>query len=119
PTHTYAFDATYIATHIALNECGGDTTQVNVNILNIDDDFIPSVQVVPNPFTEQSEIRFDNPQGKAYSLRLYDQQGQLVREYAEQRGDHFRIERGDLSAGLYLFQLTHEAQQYTGKLIIH
>ncbi|MEL7341604.1 MAG: PKD domain-containing protein, partial [Bacteroidota bacterium] len=119
PVHLYVFDGFYTVTHIAINECGADTVTIeNFLTENIKDDFIRSVQVVPNPFTEQTQIRFDNPQGKAYRLRLYDQHGKLVRQYAEQRGNHFEIERGDLSAGLYLFEIQHESGRYTAKLMI-
>ncbi|MEL6844652.1 MAG: PKD domain-containing protein, partial [Bacteroidota bacterium] len=117
-THTYAFDGSYTTTLIVSNECGSDTTTVLVLIGNIDSEFARSIKVVPNPFRDQTEISFDNPQGHAYGLRLYDQQGRIVREYAEQRGDHFRIERGELSAGLYLFEIHHESGSYTAKLMI-
>ncbi|MEL6651846.1 MAG: PKD domain-containing protein, partial [Bacteroidota bacterium] len=116
PSYTYAFDGTYTATHIAINECGSDTATI-VLFTNLDDDFIRSVQVLPNPFSDYAEIRFDNPGGEIYGLRLFDQRGRLIREYAEGRTDHFRIERGELAPGLYLFQITHEGRQFTGKIM--
>lgn len=118
PTHVYAFDGSYAATLIVSNDCGSDTTTVVVLIGNINDEFARSIKIVPNPFTIQTQIRFENPQAKAYGLKLYDLHGKIVRQYESRRGDHFTIDREDLSTGMYMYQIVGDKHSYTGKLIL-
>ncbi len=121
PTHNYQFSATYTVTHIVKNDCGADMVTMSVSPggdVSIDEEFARSIQVVPNPFTVQTQIRFENPQAKAYALKVYDLQGKVVREYESSRGDHFTIDRGELSNGLYMYQLVGKEHSYTGKLIL-
>ncbi|MEM6343009.1 MAG: PKD domain-containing protein [Bacteroidota bacterium] len=119
PTHTYAFDGSYTITLIVNNDCGSDTTTIFDPLsLAIDNEFARSIKVVPNPFTVQTQIRFENPQAKAYALKIYDLHGKMVREYESSRGDHFTIDRGELSTGMYMYQLVGQEHSHTGKLIL-
>ncbi|HRF38721.1 MAG TPA: T9SS type A sorting domain-containing protein, partial [Saprospiraceae bacterium] len=64
-----------------------------------------AVSVQPNPFDQSTLLRFANPEGGAYRLELMDAHGRLVRRYTDISGGEHRIERGDLSSGLYFFRL--------------
>ncbi|MEL7534302.1 MAG: PKD domain-containing protein, partial [Bacteroidota bacterium] len=99
PQHDYASSGEYQVTLITGNKCGTDTLTQNVSIFatDLEDEFERSVKLVPNPFQSQTELSFSNPEGKAYSLYIYDLQGKLVRSYPASKGSRFLIERQDLS----------------------
>lgn len=119
PQHDYASSGEYQVTLITGNKCGTDTLTQNVSIFatDLEDEFERSVKLVPNPFQSQTELSFSNPEGKAYSLYIYDLQGKLVRSYPASKGSRFLIERQDLSAGMYLYRLVGE-RSHTAKFIV-
>jgi hypothetical protein len=116
PVHTYAFGAFYTVILTAINDCGN--SELNTQVQDLEDElFARSIRVIPNPFSQSTEIHFANPQGRPFFLRLYDLQGKRQRQYSDLRGERVLISREDLPAGLYLFELDGP-QQFSGKLMI-
>jgi photosystem II stability/assembly factor-like uncharacterized protein len=60
----------------------------------------------PNPAHQYSTLEFMNPNSEEHFLNLYNSMGKLVRKTNEIRTTNIRIERGNLSSGLYFFQLS-------------
>ncbi|WNJ19710.1 hypothetical protein [Pontibacter sp. G13] len=75
------------------------------------------VRIAPNPFSESTRITFDNPDMKLNSLILWDMQGRVVKRLPLTRADYFDLDRGNLSEGVYLFELRGETS-YFGKVVI-
>ncbi|WNJ19711.1 hypothetical protein [Pontibacter sp. G13] len=75
------------------------------------------VRVAPNPFSESTRITFNNPDMKLNSLILWDMQGREVKRLPASRADYFELDRGNLSEGVYLFELRGETS-YFGKVVI-
>lgn len=72
----------------------------------------------PNPAHQYSTLEFTNPGSEAYCLNLYNSIGELVRKTDEIKTSNIRIERGELSSGLYFFQLSGINKIVgTGKLV--
>lgn len=78
-----------------------------------------SLKVIPNPFSEEVLIRFDNPSNKEYTLTLHDLSGKLVRSMSGLRGTEVRVERRELVSGMYFAHL-RDAQGHfaTAKLVV-
>ncbi len=77
-----------------------------------------SVSVYPNPFTEQTTIVFNNDHGATISLKLIDASGRLLRQQ-NTNGSQVIVEKRELGAGLYIFELTSEkGHTHRGKLLI-
>ncbi|MGB3903282.1 MAG: T9SS type A sorting domain-containing protein [Bacteroidales bacterium] len=64
------------------------------------------LSIYPNPFTENAIITFDNPKNEKYSLFIIDITGQVVMEINEIYGNTVEIDGSNLSAGVYVFELT-------------
>ena len=62
--------------------------------------------IYPNPFTEHAIITFDNPTNEKYRLLIIDVTGKVVMEINEIYGDRVEIDGSNLSAGVYVFELT-------------
>lgn len=79
---------------------------------------ISNIKVYPNPFEKQSTIEII---GKTYhhlELRIYDLTGKLVQQQSS-TGNQFIIQRQQLEAGMYLYQLEGDQELLnTGKLIV-
>ncbi|HPZ36691.1 MAG TPA: T9SS type A sorting domain-containing protein, partial [Bacteroidales bacterium] len=64
------------------------------------------LSIYPNPFTEYAIITFDNPKKEKYRLLITDVTGKVVMEINEIYGDRVEIDGSNLSAGVYVFELT-------------
>ncbi len=64
------------------------------------------LSIYPNPFTEYAIITFDNPTNEKYRLLIIDVTGKVVMEINEIYGDRVEIDGSNLSAGVYVFELT-------------
>ena len=62
--------------------------------------------IYPNPFTEHAIITFDNPTNEKYRLLIIDVTGKVVMEINEIYGNTVEIDGSNLSAGVYVFELT-------------
>ncbi|MGB4665366.1 MAG: T9SS type A sorting domain-containing protein [Bacteroidales bacterium] len=64
------------------------------------------LSIYPNPFTENAIITFDNPKNEKYRLFIIDITGKVVMEINEIYGNTVEIDGSNLSAGVYVFELT-------------
>lgn len=95
----------------------GPCVQVpNVAVTDLANDM--TVKVAPNPFDKQTRFSFHNPNQEAFSLRIHDAMGRLVRSYDNLTGEQFTLHRDELTSGVYLYQLTNGKTIATGKLVI-
>jgi len=64
-------------------------------------------------------ISFPNPNNLKCSLTLYDMTGRVRRKMLRVENTFTRIEKGDLEAGLYIFEINSETKVMgVGKLLI-
>jgi len=76
------------------------------------------ILIYPNPIKEFAYVKFSNTKRDVYFMKIYNQKGQLIREYIT-TDEKIRIEKKDLNAGIYLYSLINKYQiTHTGKLII-
>jgi hypothetical protein len=76
------------------------------------------VSVYPNPVMETASVRFENPDGRNFSFRLYSISGQLVRSIDQITSDEFSLQRGALNPGVYTYELRSISARSTGKIIL-
>ena len=78
-----------------------------------------SMKVMPNPFSSQVLIQFDNPSNKDYELIINDLSGRVVQRITGLTGNQVTVQRNDMPAGLYIAQLRDEAGNFaTTKLVV-
>jgi hypothetical protein len=73
------------------------------------------LSIYPNPFTENAIITFDNPKNEKYKLLIIDVTGKVVMEINEIYGNTVEIDGSNLSAGVYVFELTCDQCVSAGK----
>lgn len=79
----------------------------------------PGIVVYPNPFSNYSVIQFQNPTMENHSLRLYNITGELIFEVTNVQTNQFVVQRNQLVAGTYFFQLLQGSTiKGAGKLIV-
>jgi len=77
------------------------------------------LKTYPNPSSDHIIIEFDNSKSDNHTLRLYDKQGRLVHAITGIKTGKVKIERKNLTGGLYLLQLETEGKlSGSGKIII-
>ncbi len=87
--------------------CYGDTIPNKSNVLT-DSDFAILYDNVPNPFSEDTEIKYYVPESaNSSSLMIFNMEGTEIKSYSiDQKGNgKIIIEGSELSAGMYLFTL--------------
>lgn len=72
----------------------------------------------PNPFSQETTITFPNTQHDPYTVYLFDANGRRIKRYPCIRDDHFVIHRGNLSPGVYLYQIIGK-HIIRGKMILY
>jgi hypothetical protein len=72
----------------------------------------------PNPFSTSTTLKFDNPNNRLFSLRIYDIAGKLHREIWT-NSDSEVISAEKLKPGTYFYVLTGANNEDRGKLLIH
>ena len=78
-----------------------------------------SMKVMPNPFSSQVLIQFDNPSNKNYELLINDLSGRVIQRMTGLSGNQVRVQRKDMPAGMYIAQLRDEAGNFaTTKLVV-
>ena len=91
-----------------------DTTVASIeSVQNIYD-----VKLYPNPFTDKTLLRFNNPKFKVFDLKITDSAGNLVRLIDRIDGPEVIIRRNGLPAGVYFYQLIGEKGFDQGKFVI-
>jgi len=77
------------------------------------------MNMYPNPLIDYASIEFENPLQMNHTLTIYDTQGKMVRTIHNITSDRVRIERKNLTAGLYFIRLRDEHEiRAMGKLLI-
>ena len=77
------------------------------------------ISVSPNPFTNSTTLKFQNPNNKSHTLTLYNIQGRLIRSIPDITSGEVVIVRGELPSGLYFFELRSEGViRGKGKLVV-
>lgn len=75
--------------------------------------------IAPNPFSDQTIIKFSNPQGDIYNLQLFDYNGRMVKSIDNISSDQIRLDSDNLTNGLYLFRLTSDVERsITGRVVL-
>lgn len=78
-----------------------------------------SIKVIPNPFRNEVLIRFDNDSHRQYELIVTDVSGKVVRRMTGLMGNQVRMEREDLSAGMYFARLRDQSGRFaTTKIMV-
>jgi len=76
-----------------------------------------NAQILPNPFSTQAVLTFNNPLHAQFQLLVLDLNGNLIQ--TQQTTDaSFNLEKQQLSSGMYLFKLTGDAVSQTGKFVV-
>ncbi|MGB0932363.1 MAG: T9SS type A sorting domain-containing protein, partial [Chitinophagales bacterium] len=80
---------------------------------------LSSIEVNPNPFGQQTFISFSDRIFSELIIQLYNSAGQKMAVEYTQKQDGIVIERGDLKAGMYFFEVMGESGKIGGgKLIV-
>ena len=74
-------------------------------------------KMFPNPATDVVTLELDDPSQKIQNLTIVDVAGRVVREMNNVNSYRVKINRGDLSQGLYFIKCQLEDKQINGKLI--
>lgn len=77
-----------------------------------------TIDFFPNPFSESSTLKFNNPTGEPFTMNLYSSNGQLVMTKANIRSDQHVIERANLANGLHHVVLHSKSHNFSGRLIV-
>ena len=83
-------------------------------LINVEDIVQANIEVFPNPASDYVFFNLPSSSLPAH-IELYDAQGRLV---DTQYLNNNKITVGHLNAGAYFYQLSHDGQQYGGKLVI-
>ncbi len=76
------------------------------------------IRVQPNPFSTETNLVIQYPDNIEFDLNILDVNGRVVQTYGKVRPGTVTIERGDLAAGIYFFELTNGAVRKVGRLSI-
>lgn len=75
--------------------------------------------IAPNPMKDKSVLHFNNTGDRKHQLSLYNMEGKLVSKTDNITGNEVTIERKDMPAGIYFYQLMSEdGKSLTGKVVI-
>jgi hypothetical protein len=79
-------------------------------------------QNYPNPFNNASTIRFYNSKSQSLRINVYNNIGEQVKLLFEGRGEkgiyNFQIEAGELSSGIYYYQIQTSDYIETKKMVL-
>jgi hypothetical protein len=79
---------------------------------------VQGLSIYPNPFIEWTTVEFDNPNQSDYTMTLTDIAGKTLQVKAHITSGSVRINREDLSPGVYLIELRGD-QTYRGRIVIN
>jgi len=72
----------------------------------------------PNPVTDISFIKFNNPERNIFKLNIYNVSGNLIHQ-EKTNGNLFKIQRNNFKSGIYFYQLINNKHIiYSNKFII-
>lgn len=105
-----------VVTNTAFHTIGAPHVVVSTN-----KPYLPEVGVIlrPNPFQDRTVLAVTGYEMRQGLLRLYNAQGQLVQSQIFE-GNQCSLERGNLLAGAYFFQIMDQGKPITtGKVQVH
>ena len=77
------------------------------------------IRVLPNPFSESARIEVDYTGSTALDLEIYDLMGRKLKTIVNNNSGSFQIQRDDLPAGIYVFQILADKKLIgNGKMVI-
>lgn len=78
-----------------------------------------AAQLIPNPFSQNATLTFNNPNKEKMTLKVFDATGKLMKQDST-TSTQFEIKKGNLQAGIYSYQITNTAKQvvYKGRMVI-
>lgn len=82
--------------------------------------FLPleeKVDVFPNPFNDRATVELENPTGDTYTLRLTTVEGRVLKSY-KTTYSRLAIEKGGLSAGVYMLEINKGNRKRVEKVVI-
>jgi PKD repeat protein len=123
PVHTYAASGTYQACLTAANDCSTDSTcaAINVVVVGINPTELPSIQLAPNPASDQVQLRMAEAQLQDVRFRLMDALGRLVAQWQETAINGDYVHPLDLTAqaeGVYFLRIDAPGLQHTLRLVV-
>ncbi|KPK80727.1 MAG: hypothetical protein AMS27_16255 [Bacteroides sp. SM23_62_1] len=71
----------------------------------------------PNPFTENTTLTFNNPEGLSYTLYITDISGKILRIVNDITTSEYVLKKEDFREGMYFVEL-RGAKVYRGKIIV-
>src|SRR5215203_3671538 len=81
------------------------------NTVGISEKFFKNnFELFPNPFSEFTILKFENPLQETFTLNVMNADGRTVVKYENISGNDIKIEREQLNNGIYFFQLMNENQ---------
>lgn len=73
----------------------------------------------PNPMLNEAQLQFQNPDAQPHTLLLFNIQGQLVQSWPGISSGNYTIQRGQLPAGVYVYQLRSGGEtRAAGRLLL-
>jgi hypothetical protein len=77
-----------------------------------------NVRIMPNPFSDKTTLRFDNPTNSVFQLELIDMSGKVINTFYNIRQNEVQISRENMASGVYFYRLFNGEKVNIGKLII-
>jgi len=89
---------------------------LELGVSKVDDASI-GIAIYPNPFTDNTTIRFSNPDQSRFRIYITDLAGKVVYLEDDIYTDQIEFNRNDLPAGVYFVELRGN-EIYRGRMII-
>jgi hypothetical protein len=64
-----------------------------------------TVIIYPNPFSDQTIVRFHNPENKEFRITIRDLSGKIMKQFESVTGNEFTIMRENLASGYYIIEI--------------
>lgn len=124
PSHTYAANGTYTITLIATNNCGADTTTFSITVqqVGINDIFVNTASLVPNPTDGISKLDFNLKTSALVSIEVLDISGRVLE--VSNKGqmnageNSILINVAEYAAGTYLVRINANNNSKTIRLAV-
>ena len=89
-------------------DCLGEESCINIDLkrpTSINEVVDNPIVIYPNPFRNETTLKFSNPENYKVVVQLFDTRGKMVRIYDDVKTEKLVIKKEDLSEGIYLIQL--------------
>lgn len=119
PSYTYDSLGSYQVTLIATNASGSDTTSKTVDVVyvGVRDKVSPiGIGLYPNPAENYVMVEVSKLNGKSFDIQIMDITGRTVKSMNNLQNSVQRIERDNLSNGIYFIQVISDGNRATRKV---